>query len=325
MLTASYGGLRRMEENIMKQNSFLRRALGLTAGAVLMAGLMMAAPRNALTISASAATAGYYYEVDATSLNVRTGPGTGYTRKGTLADGSIVKVLETNGNWARIDSGWVHAGYLVPTSNVVVPDSQYVGYVNASSLNVRTGPGTNYSLAGQVTEGYKLNILEVQNGWGRIDDGWVLLKYVNKSSSPSVPSVPNNSNIYVNSKVQVTAYDLNVRSGPGVNYAKSGLLSNGTVVTILEIRGNWGRFNNGWISLSYVAPIDGNGAVVAPAKNGSGIVTADVLRIRTGPGTNYSVSGQLTEGYQVKILDIQNGWARISDGWVSLQYLRQVR
>lgn len=309
----------------MKQNSFLRRALGLTAGAVLMAGLLMAAPRSTLTISASAATAGNYYEVDASGLNVRTGPGTGYTRKGSLADGAIVKVLETSGNWARIADGWVHTDYLVPANNVVFPDSQYVGYVNASALNIRTGPGTNYSVAGQVTEGYKLNILEVQNGWGRTSDGWVLLKYVSKSSSPSTPSVPNNSGDYVNMKVRVTAYDLNVRQGPGTNYAKAGLLSNGAVVTILEVRGNWGRFSDGWISLSYVSPLDGSGTTVTPVKQGSGIVTADALRIRTGPGTNYAICGQLTEGYQVKILEVRNGWARIADGWVSLQYLRQVR
>ena len=314
-----------MEVNIMKQNSFLRRALGLTAGAVLMAGLVMAAPHSALTIPADAASAGYYYKVDATSLNVRSGPGIGYSRKGSLADGALVKVLETNGSWARIDSGWVHGDFLVPADNVVTPDSQYVGYVNASSLNVRTGPGVNYSLKGQVTEGYKLNILEVQNGWGRTPDGWVMLKYVSKSSSPSTPSVPNNSNIYVNSKVRVTAYDLNVRSGPGTNYAKSGLLSNGTVVTILEIRGNWGRFSNGWISLSYVTAVDGSSSTVTPSREGTGIVTADLLRVRTGPGTNYAVSGQITEGYQVNILEIRNGWARIDSGWVSLQYLRQVR
>ena len=68
------------------------------------------------------------YKVTASSLIVRTGPGTGYRRKkkseltadakkhstytGSLLKGTRVTVKEFKGNWARIPSGWVCADYL---------------------------------------------------------------------------------------------------------------------------------------------------------------------------------------------------------------------
>lgn len=53
------------------------------------------------------------FEVTASKLNVRGGPGTRFEAIGTLDKGNIVKVEAVNGNWARIDdNGWVHTGFL---------------------------------------------------------------------------------------------------------------------------------------------------------------------------------------------------------------------
>lgn len=69
------------------------------------------------------------YEVTASDLSVRTGPGTNYRRKtyaeltadakahdydkdGCINQGTRVTVKEWNGNWARIPSGWVSGDYL---------------------------------------------------------------------------------------------------------------------------------------------------------------------------------------------------------------------
>lgn len=53
------------------------------------------------------------YEVTASSLNVRGGPGTQFSVLRSLRRGDAVEVTEINGNWARIDNnGWVHTAYL---------------------------------------------------------------------------------------------------------------------------------------------------------------------------------------------------------------------
>jgi N-acetylmuramoyl-L-alanine amidase len=54
-----------------------------------------------------------FYEVTASSLNLRNGPGTRFSVAGSLPKGSIVPVLEKRGNWARINSDhWVYDAYL---------------------------------------------------------------------------------------------------------------------------------------------------------------------------------------------------------------------
>ena len=55
--------------------------------------------------------------------------------------------------------------------------------------------------------------------------------------------------------VVVTASSLNVRNAPGTDSSRIGSLSNGSIVTIGETIGNWGRLtdcDSGWICLDYV-------------------------------------------------------------------------
>ena len=119
---------------------------------------------------------------------------------------------------------------------------------------------------------------------------------------------------------------LNVRQGPGTEYAKIGTLVNGKVVNILEIRGLWGRTSGGWISLNYVRPAEGRGEPAYHTSLAGNIeVTADSLMVRTGPGVVYQPCGMMTRGYRATVYEIRNGWGRISDGWISLDYVRWLR
>lgn len=53
--------------------------------------------------------------------------------------------------------------------------------------------------------------------------------------------------------VRVTADSLNIRKGPGTNYAAVGKISDKGVYTIVEEQNNWGKLKSGagWISLRY--------------------------------------------------------------------------
>ena len=51
-------------------------------------------------------------------LNVRTGPGYGYSIIAVLANGTVVNTIGTSGAWTHIDSpktGWVYSAYLLNT------------------------------------------------------------------------------------------------------------------------------------------------------------------------------------------------------------------
>lgn len=149
----------------------------------------------------------------------------------------------------------------------------------------------------------------------------------------------------------VTASALNVRTGPGVNYAKksysqltanakahaysNGCLKQGTRVTVYECKNGWARIPSGWVSTAYLSRASGGSSV---SSGNTYAVTASALNVRTGPGIGYAKksysqltanakahaysNGCLKNGTRVTVYQIQNGWAKIPSGWVSTQYLR---
>ncbi len=71
------------------------------------------------------------HTVNVDSLNVRTGPGYGYSIIGTLSRGTVVNTVSTSGSWTKINSpktGWVYSSYLANTSHTTTTSS--VGFIN---------------------------------------------------------------------------------------------------------------------------------------------------------------------------------------------------
>lgn len=58
-------------------------------------------------------------------------------------------------------------------------------------------------------------------------------------------------------KVRVSIDNLNIRTGAGTNYPKTGKYTGKGVFTIVETKGNWGKLKSGagWISLKYATKI----------------------------------------------------------------------
>lgn len=58
----------------------------------------------------------------------------------------------------------------------------YVVSTGGSNLNVRSGPGTSYSEVAKVTDGTRVTVTQVSNGFGRVNvggvDGWVSMQYL---------------------------------------------------------------------------------------------------------------------------------------------------
>jgi hypothetical protein len=53
-------------------------------------------------------------------------------------------------------------------------------------------------------------------------------------------------------------------------------------------------------------------------------VTANVLNVRAGAGTNYAVKTTVRKGSVHELLEEKDGWGKISSGWISLQYAEKV-
>lgn len=96
-----------------------------------------------------------YVNTNSLNLNVRSGPGTGYSIVGSLRKGTQVTVAETNGSWSRITnptSGWVSSSYLsssyVNTSNTVGQTRKTKACYLYSNSNLT---GTRYSYKANTT------------------------------------------------------------------------------------------------------------------------------------------------------------------------------
>lgn len=153
-----------------------------------------------------------------------------------------------------------------------------------------------------------------------------------------------NSNVTsVNYQVKVnTSVGLNIRSGASTSYRIVGGYVNGTTVTITSKKENWGKTNKGWICLDYTTRV---GSSSSNYRTGRYEVTATVLNVRGGPGTNYSWKrySQLTANAQAQVLrecgykpnglcagvqcdvsEVDGNWGKIPSGWICLDYCKKI-
>ena len=147
-------------------------------------------------------------------------------------------------------------------------------YVNASSLRVRSGPGTEYTILSVKSQYTVVNLIG-RNGdaaWVKVtlpdgSQGWMSAAYlvanVNLTTLPvatgEVPSVPQTPTQGQLSGV-VTAYALNVRSGPSTDYTIIGrlvlftpvqMIGRNEAATWVKIRRTNGEL--GWVSATYIS------------------------------------------------------------------------
>lgn len=150
--------------------------------------------------------------------------------------------------------------------------------VTAYDVNLRKGPGTNYSIVGSVTYGDELVITETAEGtgytWGKGGDKWIALTYTNYDQAVKEQQKEPEATTPETTVPETTAPEttppaagpatgtvkaeggLNVRSGPGFNYDYISFCYNGQKVTVTEqqtVGGTtWGKISQGWISMKYV-------------------------------------------------------------------------
>lgn len=119
------------------------------------------------------------------------------------------------------------------------------------------------------------------------------------------------------SMVQLTGGMVNIRKGPGKDYAITGKIARlGDKFEIAKTTG-WAPVRNGkevfWISSKY---IDQNNKC-----------TGDIVNLRCGPGTEYDILGKAHKGDILNIVIPGNWWAIMLDDsvyWISGTYAKQI-
>ncbi|MBQ9973854.1 MAG: SH3 domain-containing protein [Oscillospiraceae bacterium] len=227
--------------------------------------------------------------VNTSSLNLRSGPGTGHSKVATLSKGDRITVLSMEQDWYQVKAdsktGYVSMEYITIDGQPAQTDTpaqtapatqttQQAGKVNASSLNVRSGAGTGYGKVTSLTKGTSVTVLDEENGWYRITaggkTGYVSKQYITLTDSP-VPAQPEpapqpsdtaapGTDTQAERFGKVNASSLNVRSGPGSSHARVKTLSSGTLVSITGEENGWYHITvgdeTGYVSKQYITLVE---------------------------------------------------------------------
>ncbi|AAS45052.1 MULTISPECIES: SH3 domain-containing protein [Bacillus] len=270
--------------------------------------------------------------VNVDALRVRTGPSTSNTILGLVSKEQSVPVVDETEDWYKIKynntEAYVNKEYATPNHIKV----------STTTLRVRTGPSTSNSILGLVGEG---EILQVTGE----ADGWYKIKYNNRDAYVSKDYVSINKSLVKSKKQKVQAsrsYTVNVsslrvRTGPSMSHPVVSVMNKGQVVQVVGEVQDWYRvkLNEGfaYINKDYVSRGTNNTANLPQSiqtesvqQNGTYIVDAAVLRVRTGPANYHPVIGGVLKGQSLQVVDIENGWYKIKynnrTGYVSGEFVK---
>ena len=160
--------------------------------AMIMTGILLL-PLNAYAISASSSAG--KVSVTSGNLNVRSSNSTSSSVVSTLKKGSYIVLISKSGKWWKVEYapgrfGYCHTDYITELS-----DKPMRVNIGSGSLNVRSGPSTDYSVKDNLVKNEIVLVLSESGSWYRIlfdgtKTGYVSAKYLaNTSSSLSTVSL----------------------------------------------------------------------------------------------------------------------------------------
>ena len=108
--------------------------------------------------------------VTASALRLRAEPNTNSETLAIAYNGEVAVVLDQEGDWYKVNynlqEGYMHSDYL----SVLERENAELGYgrVNATYVNLRTGAGTNHSVAGMANQDELVYIIGLNCGWYKV-------------------------------------------------------------------------------------------------------------------------------------------------------------
>ncbi len=218
--------------------------------------------------------------------------------------------------------------------------------VTGSGINVRAGPGLSYRIVGAVDKGDRYTVLQQKNGWSKLQltkksTGWIKGTYLNllNSGSPGQSSAQP-APAKTGKTVTVNNAYLNVRSGPGLRYAKVARVNKGAKLAVLKESDGWykvalGDGRTGWLA-GWLVTVKNNslsgGSSGSSKDTGSGqskgtslIVKGSVVNVRSGAGTGFGVIAKVKAGDRLTVIKQSGEWYLAGlpgskQGWIISRY-----
>ena len=290
-------------------------------------------------------TAASYTRAAHSDLKIYAQPKTSAKTTGTIKKGAVMNIVADyitadNVKWGLLkQGGWVClTGTKTenePEKETVTPPAQEQNKVVATgtvvssvgSLCIRAEATTSSDVMGYVKSGQHVEFYELKyvgsTQWGRIDKGWISLKYVTlddqietKPEETKPEETKPVDKVVAKGMVSLSSGSLIIRAKADTASAMQGTLENGDIVEFFEMTTvgsyQWGRMAKGWIRMDYVK--------VADTKT----LPIDTITIRSGAGTDHSKVGTYKKGDEINIYETAvvgtSLWGRTEKGWINLTY-----
>lgn len=278
-----------------------------------------------LAASASAACVGG--ATTTTAVNFRTGAGTNYSIISTLPSGTAVVVESKGSGWYKVTyngtSGYVSSDYV--TFSDALDGSFGTGTINASYVRLRSGAGTNTSILGTYNSGTAMTVTGVSGSWYKVSyngtAGYVSSDYMTLSGAGG--SAAGSETASGNGRVKGDY--VRMRSGPGTSYSILGTYNSGTALTVTGTDSGWTKVTIGGVSGYIRSDYVSTSASSSETASQTGYINGTTVRLRSGPGTSYSILGAYDTGTEMTITGESGNWYAVSyngaSGYVCKDYM----
>ena len=189
------------------------------------------------------------------------------------------------------------------------------GATTTTAVNFRTGAGTNYGIISTLPAGTHVVVSERSSG------NWATVVY-------------NGTVGYISSDYLKRANDMDASFGTGTicgSYVRMrssastsssilGTYNSGTTMTVTGVSGAWYKVDyngtDGYVYSNYLS-LSGVTSSGGSASGSNGSVKGSDVRMRSGPGTNYSILGTYQNGTALTVTGTENGWSKVIIGGTS--------
>lgn len=294
------------------------------------------------------ALAEFYAEVYNTeSLNIRSGPGSSYSWLGAVPLGERVRVVGESGNWYQVITldnrltGYMSKNFLrvvggsSSTEPISASSTPFAVVYNTDTLNLRSGPGSEYTWLGQANRNDWVGVEGESGNWYQVrlysgqykgQTGYMSKNYLKvvSGASSTTATVKNPSG---------TRF-LNLRESPSYSANVLGIFYDGATCQVIN------RQSDGWWYVS--VQMDSTTVygyfrceyLVMGGSSVGSIGTAYVntsnggrLNLRTYPGSDAGVLAQIPNGSALSVLLKGNYYWMVSysgqTGFVDVSYITE--
>ena len=279
-------------------------------------------------------------------VHLRSGPGTNYSSKGVIASGTAITVTDTsNSEWYAVrlsngTTGYMFSEYISmsggssSSGSDSVPSTESTAAKVTEYVNVRSGPGTNYTSKTVIASGTSITVTDRSNSeWYAVKlsngmTGYIYSIYIRIESESS----SGGSSGTESTPAKTTEY-VNVRSGPGTNYTSKTVIASGTSITVTDTSNpEWYavKLSNGMTGYIYSIYIELQSSAGGSTSGGVQAKTTAGVNLRRGAGTSFGVIRVVATGTTVTVTEATNAqWYKVklsdgTEGYIFTEYLNVI-